>query len=238
MYGVVKSSPCTSQKATATRARQDTGLELVAKESGQLIESLSVEKNVEQLLRQAMPLLGFRKHINLNLEDGRALVSVFVHGIKKTHPLLTLEEAMEIVMDLATSGEDYGWPEKLQRGFFSALRAKFGKPQGAARIISMDEVEKCECDTCGGGGIAILPKGSGWRGAAACVCTKGRYYLSEWIKKRPSELDLDKHPDIVELIRAEYSGETTTFKGTLRDALNLYGNRMGATTSAKRKRAI
>jgi hypothetical protein len=61
--------------------------------------------------------------------------------------------------------------------------------------------------------------------------------MSNWIKSRPNMLDLDKRPDIVELIRAEYSGETTTFKGTLRDALSLYTDTNG-NVNAKRKRAI
>jgi hypothetical protein len=220
-----------------TRVRHDTESGFNAKESGQLTEFLSEEKNVEQLLRQAMPALGFRKYINLNLEDGRALVNVFVHGIRRTHPTLTLEQGMEIIMDLATSGEDFGWVSNLQRGFFAALKTKFGKSQGAMSVVSMQDVEKSDCDVCGGGGIAILPKDCGWRGASACVCTKGRYYMSNWIKSRPNMLDLDKRPDIVELIRAEYSGETTTFKGTLRDALSLYTDTNG-NVNAKRKRAI
>jgi len=212
-------------------------LELNAKEGGQLAESLLAMGQVEQLLRQAMPALGFRKYVNLNLEDGRALVNVFVHGIKKTCPSLTLEQAMDIIMDMATSGDDYGWPEKLPRGFFAALKAKFGKTQGAVAIVSLQESRACECDVCGGGGIAILPKGCGWTGATACICTKGRYYMSYWIKGRPNLLDLDNHPDIVELIKAEYSGETSTFKGNLREALSLFGDQKG-TSDVKRKRAI
>ena len=219
-----------------TRVKQGIESVLNVKESGPLIASLSDETQVEQLLRQAMPALGFRKHINLNLEDGRALVNVFVHGIRKTHPALTLEQGMEIVMDLATSGEDYGWPEKLQRGFFASLRAKFGKPAGAVSIVSMQDAGKCDCDTCGGGGIAILPKQYG-PGSAACVCTKGRYLLSIWIKTSPRSLDLDKHPHIVELINAERSADSSAFQGNLRDALRLYHERAGK-NDAKQKRAV
>jgi hypothetical protein len=183
---------------------------------------LSEETNVEQMLRRAMPLLGFRKHLNLNLEDGRALVNVFVHGVKKTQPSLTFDQGMEIIMDLATSGEDYGWPEKLQRGFFTALRAKFGRPTGSAAIDRMFSGEKNECDTCGGGGIAILPKKYA-PGAAACICTKGRYLLSCWVKNSPNALDLVDYPHIVELINEERSESSSTFKGNIRDAIREFG---------------
>lgn len=194
-----------------------------ARMAGSSTGSLSEIHQIESLLRQAMPHLGFRKHLNLNLDDGKALVNVFVHGIRRNCPNLTMEQGMDIVMDLASSGEDYGWPSNFQKGFFKLLKERH-KPVGAAPVTVSQARSEHQCDTCGGGGIAILPAGYG-PGSAACVCTKGRYYYSCWVKKSPNIVDLVDCPHVVELINEERSENSSVFKGNLRDALALFGGK-------------
>lgn len=166
----------------------------------------SDEQLLADFLRQAMRQLGFSRYIEMGTEEGRALLLTFSHGIRKTCPELSYMQAMEIILDMATSGESFGWPDKMTRGFFAALRAKFHKPTGVAAISPVPQLaENCNCEVCYGEGIAILPQEHGG-GSAACVCGKGRYLFSAWCKTMPKVLDLNVHTHIVESILREKQG--------------------------------
>lgn len=160
----------------------------------------SDEQLLADFLKQAMRQLGFNRYIEMGTEEGRALLLTFSHGIRRISPELSYKQAMDIILDMATSGECYGWPDKMTRGFFAALRAKFHKPTGAAAITPVEEISNCE--VCYGEGIAILPREHGG-GSAACVCNKGRFLFSAWSKSMPKVLDLNVHTHIVESILRE-----------------------------------
>jgi hypothetical protein len=185
------------------------------------------EERIEDFLRKAMPVLGFRVFVNLRTEEGRLLTRTFHHGIRKARPSLTESEAMEIVYDLATSGESYAWPDKFARGFFTALRSKVGMPVGAAAVKPLqDFTDSKSCEVCDGQGIAILPKMYG-PGSAACVCKKGRFYFSCWIKDNPRIVDLELYPHVVEHIIREQQPAKSLPAGTPAELIRYFKTRLG-----------
>lgn len=154
------------------------------------------EEEIKTLLARGMSILGFARYVNLEIEEGLQARLVFKHGIKKHCPRLSFNEAIDIFMELAVSGENYSFLNRMITGFFKTLRERFP----AAPQQMNTEVHRNGCSLCRNSGIAILPEHRGG-GSAACVCEKGRFYFSSWIKDNPRIVDLASNPHLVLEIR-------------------------------------
>lgn len=180
----------------SSRRGKDTESVSNAIKAGVSPETMLSEQDIKTLLARGMSILSFARYVNLEIEEGLQARQVFKHGIKRHCPHLSLDEAIDIFMEMAVSGENYSFLNRMTTGFFKILRERFPEPVKQVNT----EVHRHGCDLCRNSGIAILPECRGG-GSAACICEKGRFYFSSWIKENPKIVNLANLPDVVLEIR-------------------------------------
>jgi hypothetical protein len=202
-------------------SKQARGIKSVsnAMRAGASSELKLSEQDIKSLLAKGMSILSFARYVNLEIEEGLQARTIFKHGIQKHCPYLSFNEAIDIFMELAVSGENYSFLNRMTTGFFKVLKERFPAP---AKQINT-EVHRNGCDLCRNSGIAILPEHRGG-GSAACVCEKGRFYFSSWIKEHPRIVDLANNPHLVLEIRF-FEEPTTDHNGLTNTEISEYYKR-------------
>lgn len=111
---------------------------------------------------------------------------------------MTYEEAEAIILDMATSGDDYGWPERFTRTFCAKIKATYSVAS-VNRPVLAEFGSEDDCRFCRKTGIAIL-EGEKHRKSCACICERGRALFESWRSKDPKTFDLSARPDWIKAL--------------------------------------